>query len=96
MNYSTLMVHLQLGRSNTGVLQIAADLAQRLKAGVIGIAACQPMMMFYGDGFVSGDVYDQDRKVLDTEMKQAEAELFLLSEIDVSVEIALIGRQLIC
>ena len=74
MNYSTLMVHLQLGRSNTGVLQIAADLAQRLKAGVIGIAACQPMVMFYGDGFVSGDVYDQDRKVLDTEIKQAEAE----------------------
>ena len=74
MNYSTLMVHLQLGASNTGVLQIAADLAGRLKAGVIGIAACQPMLMFYGDGFVSGDVYDQDRKVLDAEMKHAEAE----------------------
>ena len=74
MNYSTLMVHLQLGRSNTGVLQIAADLAERLKAGVIGIAAGQPMLMFYGDGFVSGDVFDQDRKVLDAEMKQAEAE----------------------
>ena len=74
MNYSTLMVHLHLGRPNTGVLRIAADLAERLKAGVIGIAAGQPMLMFYGDGFVSGDVFDQDRKVLDAEMKQAEAE----------------------
>ena len=74
MSYSTLMVHLQLGCSNTGVLQIAADLAQRSHAGVIGIAACQPMVMFYGDGFVSGDVYEQDRKELDKEMKHAEAE----------------------
>ena len=74
MTYGTLMVHLELGRSNAGLLQIAGDLAERFHAGVIGIAACQPMQIVYGDGFISGDIYEQDREELDKEMKAAEAE----------------------
>ena len=74
MTYGTLMVHLELGRSNAGLLQIAGDLAERFRAGVIGIAACQPMQIVYGDGFISGDIYEQDRQELDKEMKAAEAE----------------------
>ena len=72
--YATLMVHLELGRSNAGLLQIAADLAARFHASVIGIAACQPLQVIYGEGFVSGDLYEQDRQELDKEMKAAEAE----------------------
>ena len=45
MIYFTLMVHLDLGTSNEGLLRITADLAERFKASVIGIAACQPMQM---------------------------------------------------
>jgi len=45
MTYSTLMVHLQPGRSNTGLLQVAGNLAQRFEAGIIGIVACQPMLL---------------------------------------------------
>ena len=74
MTYGTLMVHLELGRSNAGLLQIAGDLAERFHASVIGIAACQPMQIVYGDGFISGDIYEQDRQELDKEMKAAEAE----------------------
>lgn len=75
MTYSTLMVHLQLGRSNTGLLQIAGDLAQRFEAGVIGIVACQPMLLLYSEGAsVSGDVFEQDRAQDEAEMKAAEAE----------------------
>ena len=74
MTYGTVMVHLELGRSNAGLLQIAGDLAERFHAGVIGIAACQPMQIVYGDGFISGDIYEQDRQELDKEMKAAEAE----------------------
>ena len=74
MTYGTLMVHLELGRSNAGLLQIAGDLAERFHAGVIGIAACQPMQLVYGDSFISGDIYEQDRQELDKEMKAAEAE----------------------
>ena len=72
--YATLMVHLELGRSNAGLLQIAADLAARFHASVIGIAACQPLQVIYGEGFVSGDLYEQDRQELDKELKAAEAE----------------------
>ena len=74
MTYGTLMVHLELGRSNAGLLQITGDLAERFHASVIGIAACQPMQIVYGDGFISGDIYEQDRQELDKEMKAAEAE----------------------
>lgn len=41
MTYSTLMVHLELGRPNTALLQVAADLAQRAGAAVTGFAAGQ-------------------------------------------------------
>ena len=74
MTYACLMVYLELGRSNAGMLQITGDLAERFHASVIGIAAWQPMQIVYGDGFVSGDIYEQDRQDLDKEMKTAEAE----------------------
>jgi nucleotide-binding universal stress UspA family protein len=74
MTYATLMVHLELGRSNAGLLQIAGDLAERFGATVIGIAACQPIRMAYGDGYTSGDVVLQDREQIDRQFKEAEAE----------------------
>ena len=74
MTYATLMVHLELGRSNAGLLQIAGDLAERFHSRVIGIAACQPMQIVYGEGFVSGDIYEQDRQEIGKNMKAAEAE----------------------
>ena len=74
MNCKSLMVHLELGRPNANLLRIAADLAQRFDAAVIGVAACQPMQMVYGDGFVSGELIEQDRTEIALEMKKAEAE----------------------
>jgi nucleotide-binding universal stress UspA family protein len=73
VTYATLMVHLQLGQSNAGLLRIAGDLAERFQAAVIGIAACQPMQI-YGEGYVPADIIDQDREEIDKEMKAAEAE----------------------
>ncbi len=71
---TTLMVHLELGHANTRLLEAAADLAGRLGASVMGIAACQPIRIVYGDDFVSGDFIEQDRKELEKEIKEAEAE----------------------
>jgi hypothetical protein len=73
VTYATLMVHLELGRPHAGLLQIAGDLAQQLHAGVIGIAACQPLQIVYGDGYVSGDLVNQDREEIENEVKEAEA-----------------------
>ena len=71
---TTLMVRLELGRSNARLLQIAGDLAQTLSASLIGFAACQPLRVIYGDGYMSGDVIQQDRDEIDKEIKAAEAE----------------------
>ena len=73
MTYSTLMVHLELGRSNAALLQVAIDFAKRFDSEVIGIAGCQPMQAYYAEGY-SGDMVEQERKGIDGEIAAAEAE----------------------
>jgi hypothetical protein len=65
---------MELGRPNTGLLKFTAEFAERFDAGVVGIAARQPMQMVYGDGYVSGDVYQQDRDEIIKELNAAEEE----------------------
>ena len=43
------MVSLEVGRSNSSVLRVAGDLAERPRADVIGIAVRQPMQIVYND-----------------------------------------------
>src|SRR5450631_2020426 len=74
MTYKTLMVHLELGRPNAGLLSIVGDLAAKFQASVIGIAACQPLQLAYGDGYVSGDVVEQDQVEIRKEVADAERE----------------------
>lgn len=74
MTYPTLMVHLELGRPNSGLLKITGDLAERFRAGVIGIAARQPLQLIYGEGYVSGEIFEQDQRETERELKEAEAE----------------------
>jgi len=73
MTYSTLMVHLNLGVSNDGLLHIAVDLAARFNAHVIGIGACQPLQVSCGDGYLSGDLIEQDRIEMSREIGEAAA-----------------------
>jgi hypothetical protein len=74
MTYATVMLHLQLGVSNANLLKVAADLAQRFQTRVIGIAACEPMQMVYGDGYVSGDIVEQNRADIGVQMTLVESE----------------------
>lgn len=74
MNYATLMVHLELGHPNTALLKLTAALAERLRVNVIGIAVCQPMRIIYNEGYIPGDIIEQDRRQIDGELKAAEAE----------------------
>lgn len=74
MTYPTLMVHLELGKSNAGLLKIAGDLAVRFRAGVIGIAACQPLQIPYGDAYYSGDFIEEVRRTDEKDAAEAEAE----------------------
>ncbi|SKA30236.1 Universal stress protein family protein [Enhydrobacter aerosaccus] len=75
MTPSALMIHLTPGQSNEKLLQLGADLAERLKVSqVVGIAGCQPVQV-YGEGsfYVSGDILDLDRAEIDKELGEAEA-----------------------
>ena len=75
MTYATLMVHLEPGRSNAGLLHVASGLAERLGAGVIGIAACQPLQLIYNDGcYVPNDLIQEDRDTCATQIREAETE----------------------
>jgi nucleotide-binding universal stress UspA family protein len=74
VTYATLMVHLQLRRSNAGLLRIAGDLAERFDASVIGITAGRPMQVAFNEGYVPQDLVEKDREEIENEIKQAEAE----------------------
>ena len=74
MTYATLMVHLELGHANAGLLQVTRDLAEHFSAHVIGIAACQPMQMVYAEGYIPSEIYEQDNNERKKEIKEAEAE----------------------
>lgn len=73
MACKTLMVHLELNGSNAGLLDIAADLADRFDARVIGLAACQPIQMLFDEGVTSGEVMIADRAEISREIAAAEA-----------------------
>jgi hypothetical protein len=72
--YMTLMVHLQPGHSNAGLLKIVGDLSESFDARVIGIVACRPVQFVYSQGYVPGDLIDQNWKQLEKEIKEAETE----------------------
>jgi nucleotide-binding universal stress UspA family protein len=71
MAYRTLMVYLQAGEDNAGVLGIAAGLADQFDANVIGVAACQPCNPMYEEGFAAGDIVAEDRAEIDKELQAA-------------------------
>lgn len=74
MTYKTLMAHLDVGKPNPEVLRVAGELAVRLGAQLVGIAACQPMQMVYGEGFTSGAALVDCQDALKAELREAEAE----------------------
>lgn len=80
MTYATVMAHIELGRSNAEVLRVAVELAQRFHSRIIGIAASQPLEMALGDGYVSGDLIEQGRDEIATEMKSAKEEFLKATE----------------
>jgi nucleotide-binding universal stress UspA family protein len=75
MPHTTLMVHLELGQANAGLIAIAVDLARKLGAHVTGIATGQPLRVSYGDVYLSAEIVQDDRDQLERELADARAEL---------------------
>ncbi|MFZ4602074.1 MAG: universal stress protein [Caulobacterales bacterium] len=74
MTYATILAHLAPGRQNTRLLNVVGRLADRFNAGIVGIAACQPMMVSYGEGFTSSDLVQADRDDIVKNLQDAENE----------------------
>ena len=74
MGYKSLLVHLELGRSNGHLLQIVGELSDRFDARVIGVAACAPPVMIYGDVGLAGDAWMAARDEVDQQIGTAESE----------------------
>lgn len=74
MSYKSLMVHLELGRSNDSLLRFAGELAEHHGARIMGVAACAAPVMVYGDIGLSGDAWVTERSLIDEQIGTAEAE----------------------
>jgi nucleotide-binding universal stress UspA family protein len=74
MTYKTLLVRLDLNGDNDGLLKIAGDLAEQFGAKVIGIAAAQPILPVYGEGYITADVATEHRAEVDKEIAACHAQ----------------------
>ena len=74
MTYPTLLVHLDGGRRNAALLDVAATLADRHHAAVIGIAACRPVPIAMGDDYLGGDYAVIEREIVADELARAKTE----------------------
>jgi nucleotide-binding universal stress UspA family protein len=69
----TLLVNYDLSELDDGLTRFSAELSERLDATAIGVAASAPLNVAYVDGYVSGDVIEQDRLQIEGEIKRREA-----------------------
>lgn len=74
MEYKSLLVHVELGRSNTQLLQLAGDLSERFDARLIGVAACAPPALIYGDMGLAEDAWMTARSEIEQQVEAAESE----------------------
>jgi nucleotide-binding universal stress UspA family protein len=72
MSYATLMVHCDLDPGIDGRLAIAANLAQRLNARVIGFAAHpQILQLYFPEGYAAVTVTEEDRASIEKRLEMA-------------------------
>lgn len=75
MTYPTIMIQMEVGRQNTGLLRVASHLAEQFQAEVLGIAACQPIQPIYGtDCYVAAAIMEQDRLEIEMQLDAVELE----------------------
>jgi len=77
MTCTSLMVSLTLGRPNERLLDVAARVADKLGAGVIGVACCRPIEVVCHDYAVPAGLFEADRKQAAHEIRSAEQEFRL-------------------
>jgi nucleotide-binding universal stress UspA family protein len=74
MTLATVMASLTLARPNTNVLEIAASAADKLGAGVIGLACCRPIQVVCRDFAVPASLFEEDRRQIARQSEAVELE----------------------
>src|SRR6266705_1785392 len=75
MTYKTVMVGLALGQPNASRLEVAAQLAERFGARVIGIAAAEfSPPLYFADGEAAQRLIDQGWTIVKNRLKELEGE----------------------
>ena len=72
MSYTSLMVHQNLDGTNDSRLQIAAELAHRFDAKLIGIASSDPNPPAYGNGAFAAALVKERRAQIEAGLKEAD------------------------
>ena len=73
MRYHTILVHLQLGQPHAALLHLAARLADRFGAHIIGVAASAPLQALIAEGCGNGALVEDEIDELQREMAVAKA-----------------------
>lgn len=97
-SYPSLLLHLELGRANTGLLQVAAEIAAQFKSRVVGMVLCQPMPVLYGEGYVDYGLIEQNRQDIARDVLAKEAEFraaFTAQELALDWRSAVLGSSLV-
>lgn len=71
MSYTSIMVHQNLDGANDSRLPIAAGLAQRFDAKLIGIAACEVKPPAYGGGALASAILNELRPQTESKLNEA-------------------------
>lgn len=66
------MVRLELDGSNNSVLDVARSLADHFQSKVVGIAACQPAMELYDEGFAANRIAAEEREEILAALERAQ------------------------
>ena len=74
MTYKTIMTRLELGRPNAAALSVSGDLAAQFGAKIVGVCACEPMRLAYGEGAMTAELVDQCVQEAENELEGAETE----------------------
>ena len=71
MSYTSILVHQDLDGTNDSRLQIAAELARRFDAKLIGVAACEVKPPAYGGGAFASAILNELRPQTESRLKEA-------------------------
>ena len=74
MTFATLLVCLRLERANADLLAVTADLAERFRSSVIGVATRHPMQFMFSGGLVPEELIEQEAKEFREQVDGLEAE----------------------